>query len=116
MTIGDYLLYFNVILLRITIPINEPTTHQNPIQKAKVQFNIEKEKYTMLEPAVESIIKYIPVEEETVGGTPILKRIGLNMAPPPKPSAPAVHPPINAKNRSFRRFFPFNIISLSANP
>ena len=94
----------------------EPSTHQKPIQKAKGKFSILKEKYTILEPVVENIIMYMPVEDETEGGTPMLSNTGLNMAPPPSPKAPAAHPPIKAKSKSFRRFCQFIITSLSAKP
>jgi hypothetical protein len=49
-----------------------------------------------LEEAVEYIIIYIPVDEATLGGTPILSNKGLKIAPPPRPSAPDTHPPMNA--------------------
>ena len=51
----------------------------------------------MLEPAVENIIMYMPVEDATAGGTPMLKRSGLKIAPPPRPNAPETHPPNRAK-------------------
>jgi hypothetical protein len=40
---------------------------------------------------------YMPVAELTCGGTPILKSSGLNMLPPPIPSAPDTQPPISEK-------------------
>jgi len=42
---------------------------------------------------------YIPVEVETVGGTPNSIIKGLKTLPPPKPKAPETHPPTKANNR-----------------
>ena len=44
---------------------------------------------------------YIPVEEDTFGGTPKLSIIGLNITPPPRPIAPDSKPPRKAENDSF---------------
>ena len=70
----------------------------------------------MLEPAVEKIIMYIPVDDDTFGGTPMLKRIGLNIAPAPKPKAPDTMPPKNARINNFRRVFLLKRKSLSTIP
>lgn len=48
------------------------------------------------EPRVVNITRYIPVEEETEGGMPMLSRTGLKMAPPPRPRAPETQPPMKA--------------------
>ena len=45
---------------------------------------------------------YIPVAEATDGSTPRLKSKGLNIVPPPKPSAPDINPPKKAKNTNLR--------------
>jgi len=55
---------------------------------------------------------YMPVAEDTGGGTPMLRSKGLNIAPPPKPRAPDTHPPIRAKNSSFESVDLVNLRSL----
>ncbi len=62
------------------------------------------------------MIMYIPVEDETLGGTPILRRMGLKMAPPPRPRAPETQPPINPKTISLTRVHPRILRSLSDRP
>jgi len=54
----------------------------------------------------EKVIKYIPVAEETFGGTPICKRRGLKITPPPNPRAPATQPPPKPKHSTLKRIFP----------
>lgn len=61
---------------------------------------------------LEKVIRYMPVAEETFGGTPICKRRGLKMTPPPSPRAPATQPPPNPKQRTFTRTLPWNKRSL----
>ena len=61
---------------------------------------------------LENVIKYIPVADDTLGGTPIYKRRGLKMTPPPNPKAPATQPPPNPKQRTLNRTFPWNTRSL----
>ena len=56
--------------------------------------------------AVEYIIMYIPVADETAGGTPMLSRRGLKIAPPPSPKAPETHPPQKAKITNLARVDP----------
>ncbi len=72
--------------------------------------------YTKLEAKVEYEIMYIDVAEETLGGTPMLKNIGLNIAPPPKPRAPEIHPPIKALKNNFKTTFFSYLRSLSTSP
>lgn len=62
----------------------------------------------------ENVIIYIPVADETFGGTPIANRRGLNITPPPRPRAPATHPPKKPKHKTFLRTFPSKTRSLSA--
>lgn len=69
-----------------------------------------------MEPVVENIIMYIPVEEETEGGTPMLNKTGLNTAPPPRPRAPETQPPINPKVTIFITLDLSNLMSLEARP
>lgn len=38
---------------------------------------------------------YFPVADDTMGGTPMLIRMGLKIEPPPTPSAPATQPARN---------------------
>lgn len=54
-----------------------------------------------------------PVADETLGGTPMAKRTGLQIEPPPSPSAPATHPPTKPKHVTIQRGFPYKRISLS---
>lgn len=61
----------------------------------------------------EKVIRYIPVADDTFGGTPMDKSNGLKMTPPPKPSAPATQPPVNPRISTFLRTFPLKIKSLS---
>ena len=56
--------------------------------------------------------KYIPVEEETAGGIPILNITGLNIAPPPSPKAPETHPPTKATETNLLTTGGENFISL----
>ena len=60
----------------------------------------------MLDPALENMIIYIPVDDETEGGTPILRSIGLKIAPPPSPKAPDTHPPMNPNITSLTKVLP----------
>lgn len=62
----------------------------------------------------ENVIKYIPVADDTFGGTPIESNSGLKMTPPPRPSAPATHPPVKPRNSTFLRILPLKIKSLGA--
>ena len=70
----------------------------------------------MLELRVEKRIMYIPVPEATEGGTPILSKSGLNIAPPPKPNAPETHPPIVANMTSLVTVLFVNLRSESTKP
>ena len=81
----------------------EATAHQDPIQSPKGTFNVPNTMYVMLEPAVENMIIYIPVEDATAGGTPMLNKSGLKIAPPPSPRAPDTQPPSKAKITSFTK-------------
>lgn len=56
----------------------------------------------------ENVIMYMPVADDTLGGTPIAKSIGLKITPPPKPRAPATHPPVNPRVRTFLSTLPSN--------
>ena len=55
---------------------------------------------------LEKVIKYIPVADDTLGGTPMLNKRGLKMTPPPRPRAPATHPPPNPRNKTFLSTLP----------
>ena len=50
----------------------------------------------MDEPKVVNMTRYMPVEEATEGGIPMLRSTGLKMATPPRPRAPETHPPMKA--------------------
>ncbi len=70
----------------------------------------------ILELKVEKSIIYIPVPEDTEGGTPILKSKGLKMAPPPRPRAPDTQPPRVANITSLVTVFFVNLRSESTKP
>ena len=59
----------------------------------------------------EKVIIYIPVAEDTLGGTPRLMSNGLKITPPPSPRAPATHPATNPKVRTFHKTCPLNMRS-----
>lgn len=59
------------------------------------------------------VTRYIPVAEETLGGTPIEISRGLKMEPPPRPRAPATQPPRNANPKTLVKVYPSNLKSLS---
>ena len=59
---------------------------------------------------------YIPVADATDGKTPRLSMRGLNIAPPPRPSAPDMNPPRNAKVTNFNRTILLSLRSLGAKP
>jgi hypothetical protein len=61
---------------------------------------------------LENVIMYMPVADETFGGTPIANRSGLKITPPPSPRAPATHPPQNPSVSTFLRTLPSNTRSL----
>ena len=69
-----------------------------------------------LEAAVEYKIRYIPVAEETEGGTPILNKRGLKMTPPPRPKAPETQPPMIEKKTILVRLCVVNSMSPSTKP
>ncbi len=69
-----------------------------------------------LDPEVEKRIMYIPVAEATDGGTPMLSRRGLNIAPPPRPKAPLTHPPRNANITNLSKADWVNMMSVDAKP
>jgi hypothetical protein len=60
---------------------------------------------------------YIPVAEETYGGTPKLKSNGLKTDPPPIPRAPEIQPPRKEKSNNLESFpLSFRSISLTKMP
>lgn len=56
-------------------------------------------------------MRYDPVAEDTLGGIPSYKRIGLNTTPPPSPNAPATNPPKNPSITSLTSTIPTGLIS-----
>jgi hypothetical protein len=60
----------------------------------------------------ENVIMYMPVADDTLGGTPIANRSGLKITPPPSPRAPATHPPQNPRTSTFLSVLPSNTKSL----
>jgi len=58
-------------------------------------------KYKIQVLILENVIMYIPVAEDTLGGTPRPINNGLNITPPPNPSAPATQPALKPRARIF---------------
>jgi len=52
-------------------------------------------KYTKQEAIFEKTTRYVPVADAIFGCNPIVINTGLNTAHPPRPRAPATHPPQN---------------------
>ena len=78
------------------IPSRMPITLQNPSQIANGMSSAPYEMYMNEEANVENMIIYIPVEVDTVGGTPSSIIRGLKTLPPPSPKAPETQPPMKA--------------------
>lgn len=55
---------------------------------------------------------YIPVAEETFGGTPRLIKSGLKITPPPRPRAPATQPPPKPRASTILKTLPSKMRSL----
>jgi len=64
------------------------------------------------EPRVVNMTRYMPVDEETAGGIPMLSKTGLKIAPPPRPRAPDTQPPANATVTSLLTMSGENLRSL----
>lgn len=52
---------------------------------------------------LEKVIIYIPVADDTLGGTPRPMSNGLKITPPPNPRAPATHPATNPRMSTFHK-------------
>lgn len=92
-TMMDCLLYFLMYQLDPYRPNIAPTEDQAAIQSPYSISNLPAKRQTVQAATFEYIIRYIPVAEETFGGTPMPIKYGLKMTPPPRPSAPATKPP-----------------------
>jgi hypothetical protein len=97
-------------------PRTDPEEHQNPIQRLNYTFNILCTIYIKQELEDENKIIYIPVAEATEGKTPRLRSKGLNIVPPPRPRAPDIKPPKNAKITNLRTTGIVSFRSLGAKP
>ncbi len=64
----------------------------------------------------ENKIMYIPVADATEGKIPRLSNKGLNIAPPPSPSAPDINPPRKANVTNLKSTLRCNFRSLGAIP
>lgn len=100
-TIIDYLPNLFMYQPEPQRPIIAPTLDQAAIQTPYSMFNFPASIYTVTAAIFEYIIKYIPVADDTLGGTPIPIKYGLKMTPPPSPSAPATNPPPNPRYDTF---------------
>ena len=112
-TIIDCLPYFSIYMLVSPSPIMDPKVLHPAIQRAKLMQSSWFRKYIRQAAILLKVTRYMPVAEETFGGTPIDNSKGLNMDPPPSPSAPATQPPANAKKRTSQSVLPSNLKSLS---
>ena len=68
--------------------------------------------YTVTAATLEYMIKNMPVEELTIGGTPIPIKYGLKITPPPRPNAPATKPPPKPRRETFLIILPVKTRSL----
>ena len=94
-------------------PITDPNVLHAAIQIAKLMHSSPERKYIKQAQILLNVTRYIPVADDTFGGTPIESSRGLKIDPPPSPSAPATQPPIKAKNSTIQSVFPSNFKSLS---
>ena len=62
--------------------------------------------YVTVDAPVENMIMYIPVDDATFVGKPMLSSKGLNIAPPPRPKAPETQPPKKEKEIRIANFGP----------
>mmetsp|Transcript_12568 Transcript_12568/g.17342 ORF Transcript_12568/g.17342 Transcript_12568/m.17342 type:complete len:204 (+) Transcript_12568:313-924(+) len=67
--------------------------------------------YTTQDAIFEKLTRYMPVADDTTGGTPRARSAGLKIAPPPRPRAPATQPPIKPINKTLTRVLPFILTS-----
>ena len=95
-----------------TVPMMQNTEAKRPYETLSMSFMM----YVNVDAPVAKIIMYMPVDEATLGGTPTESRSGLNIAPPPSPSAPATHPPMIEKVSNLARVFPSKIGSPGTRP
>jgi len=98
------------------MPIIVPTITKAQIQKPYEIFNMSFIIYTVAAAPVENMIIYIPEAAATFGGWPKLISKGLNMTPPPMPTAPVIHPANKESKTNFTKFLPTISISPGINP
>ncbi len=115
-TIGDWRFHFFITLSRSFIPAIDPRTHQAPVHAPQRGSNVLYRVYVIDDPKVVNMTRYIPVEDATEGGIPILRSTGLKIAPPPSPRAPDTQPPIKATVTRRRTMLGENFKSLLQNP
>lgn len=115
-TRGLCLLSFFMITFNKYMPNKVPIMQKPPTHSPYDMFSSPEMMYVIVEAPVENIIIYIPLAEATFGGTPILNKSGLKIAPPPKPKAPETQPPMKEKPTSFARFEPRRSITPSEIP
>ena len=70
----------------------------------------------MLDADEEKSIMYMLVAETTEGSMPMLRSMGLKIAPPPRPRAPDIKPPRKAKVINLKRALGIILMSLGAMP
>lgn len=110
----DCLPNFRIYQFKELSPIIDPITETNAHQRAQSNISSPYRKYMTQVTIFENVMRYIPVADETLAGTPMANKSGLKITPPPSPSAPATHPPVNPRNSTFLRTLPLKIKSLSA--
>ena len=115
-TIGDWRFHFFITLSRAFIPAIDPRTHHAPVQAPQIMFKVPCKVQVIEEPKVVNMTRYMPVDDATEGGMPMLRSTGLNMAPPPSPRAPDTQPPMKATVTSLRTTLGENLRSLLLMP
>lgn len=116
MTYGDYLCTFFIHISSKCMPMIDPIIQNRPAHIPYEMFRRSLSIYVKVDAPVEKMIMYIPVADDTWGGTPKLSSNGLNILPPPIPSAPEMMPPVKAKNKSLNNGNPESGISDSVSP
>ena len=115
-TIGDWRFHFFITFSRAFMPAMDPSTHHAPVHAAYVVSREPCKVYVTDEPKVVNMTRYMPVDDATEGGMPMLRSTGLKMAPPPRPRAPETQPPMKATVTKRRTTFGENLRSLLLMP
>ena len=97
----------------LIIPANAPRKAQSEIHRPNVTCKQPFTQFIRTELIVEISTKNIPVAPETCGTSPISRKAGLQIEPPPRPKAPAITPPIKPMQINVLIFLPSYLGSVS---